>query len=402
MVIKIDNTPGKNGDSSVEVEYSDSETPIITTRKQGQRPHSIAGHPTTPGDKDELWWDEDFEDIPLTSTEPDSADAYIEEILSDTHEDEFHDSQEHGEFIEDGQFEDIDGYHGHPKVPEHVSQGDTDEWEDCETEEFWGSQASTDSAGLGSKGTKSPANHSLSPEDALRLNVKNLNPDAPEFTPTSPLSPLSPEMMKTPEGHVKVANWAEEMKTPSSGEKNISFKSASPASNEDSPKGTKESLTSLPRRIENDFESPKKDDNQSQGKKADETENEDNKKTEKEVTDTFNSQNEKTVDDSSEKESTKTDQNESENSSPNGEKVVSSSGETTEEKSSSGGTTADKVKEVGEETKQQMAKSELDSDSKDGSSKVEEKEVAQVSTENVESNKEGPDGDSKVPDEGKC
>ena len=264
----------------MEVEYSDSETPIITTRNKGQRPHSIAGHPTTPGDKDELWWDEDFEDIPLTSTEPDSADAHIEEILSDPQDDEYQDSQEQGEFIEDGQFEDIDGYHAHYK-PQEISQADTDEWEDCETEEYYGTQESGDSAVVSNKGSKSPnAHHSLSPDDALRLSIsaanaaKFLNPDAPIFTPgLSPTSPMSPEIMKTPDGHVKIQNWAEEMKSPVTSPENKSI-SASPVSNEASPKskkGTKNEGTSqdLPRRLENELVSPEK--KEVEKKKDDET-----------------------------------------------------------------------------------------------------------------------------------
>ena len=230
LVIKIDNSPGKGVDPSVEVEYSDSESPIITT-KSGTQPHStVSGqrNQSTSG-HDELWWDEDLDDIPLTSTEPDGADSHIEEILSDQQDEdgEFHDSQSHGEFIEDGQFEDIDGYGG-GRI-HHDSQGDTDEWEDCETEEYFGTQSSDSSV---PRGSKSPSRVYLSPEDTLKIKI--LNPDAPVFTPISPTSPLSPEMMKTPEGHVKVANWAEEMKTPTSA-KNLSFSSASPGSNENSP-----------------------------------------------------------------------------------------------------------------------------------------------------------------------
>ena len=230
-MIKIDNSPGKGVDPTVEVEYSDSESPVITTTKSITQPHStVAGQRTqSTSGHDELWWDEDLDDIPLTSTEPDGADSHIDEILSDQQDDdgEFHDSQEHGEFIEDGQFEDIDGYHGN-RIG-HESQGDTDEWEDCETEEFFGTQSSDNSL---PQGQKSPLRSYLSPEDDLKIKI--LNPDAPVFTPTSPLSPLSPEMMKTPEGHVKVPNWAEEMKTPTTA-KNISFSSASPGSNENSP-----------------------------------------------------------------------------------------------------------------------------------------------------------------------
>lgn len=396
------------------MEYSDSETPIITTRKQGQRPHSIAGHPTTPGDKDELWWDEDFEDIPLTSTEPDSADAYIEDILSDTREDEFHDSQEHREFIVDGQFEDIDGYHGRIKVKDQVSQGDTDEWEDCETEEYWGSQVSSDSTGLGSKRTKSPnINHSLSPEDALRLNValaqKNLNPDAPEFTPTSPLSPLSPEMMKTPEGHVKVGNWAEEMKTPTSGEKNLSFKSASPDSKEvspSSPKGTTKGTSGgFPRKIEKDFVSPDKKDEIQDQRSSNIEDSRMTGKNEKECEkETISSQEEKNTKDSSESDSHGVDRKDcSPDRKHTTEKVESILSETAEEKSSvaesvanDGGVTAENA----DENKMQMAKPEQDSGSSNGSS-GEVQDVAQDSTENLASNNEGPEGDKKVPEVGK-
>ena len=236
LVIKIDNSPGKGVDPSVEVEYSDSESPVITTTKSVTQPHStVAGRRTqSTSGHDELWWDEDMDDIPLTSTELDSADCHIAEILSDPQEDQYHDSQEHGEFIEDGQFEDIDGYHDNRVGQE--SQGDTDEWEDCETEEFIGTQSSEGSL---TQMNKVSLKNFLPEEDNIRINI-NLNPDAPAFTPTSPtspLSPLSPGMMKTPEGHVKVSDWAEEMKTQTSAKKNISFSSTSPGSNESSPDG---------------------------------------------------------------------------------------------------------------------------------------------------------------------
>lgn len=232
------------------------------------------------------------------------------------------------------------------------------------------------------------------------MTQKNLNPDAPEFTPTSPLSPLSPEMMKTPEGHVKVTNWAEEMKTPTSGDKNASFKSASPVSNEGSPsgqEGIKGTSESLPRRIEKDFVSPNKDE---------QSENEGSKeKDEKSGTD--NSQKEKIDKDSCEEESKKTDIKESENAQKGeqtSELVEGSSGDTIEEKNSSVEETAKEEVEVtaeeGEETSKQMAKSEIDSDSKEGSSEEVEK-VTQESTGNVESNTEGPEGDKKVSEEGK-
>ena len=225
------------------MEYSDSESPVITTTKSVTQPHSTAAGRRTQslGGHDELWWDEDMDDMGLTSVELDSADTHIAEILSDPHGDEvYHDSQEHGEFIEDGQFEDIDGYHGNHGVRQE-SQGDTDEWEDCETEEFIGTQSSEGS--LTHVANKVSLKNFLPPEEDIRINI-NLNPDAPIFTPvspsssvSSPLSPLSPGMMKTPEGHVKVPDWAAEMKTPTSVKKNISFSSASPGSNTSSPDG---------------------------------------------------------------------------------------------------------------------------------------------------------------------
>lgn len=420
MVIKIDNTPGKGGDSSVEVEYSDSETPIITTRKQGQRPHSIAGHPTTPGDKDELWWDEDFEDIPLTSTEPDSADAHIEEILSDPQEDDYHES---GEFIEDGQFEDIDGYHGHLKTQEQISQGDTDEWEDCETEEYFGTQESSDSAVVSNKGSKSPnAHHSLSPDDALKLSItgKVLNPDAPVFTPglspTSPLSPLSPEMMKTPEGHVKVENWAAEMKTPvTSPENNISAK-ASPVSSENSPASTKGNTKEgtsqvLPRRIENEFVSPEKEEKVKEGGDVD---NESTKDSKEKTAESSESRDESAVESSaenSEKVSNETDLEKSDHEesekTPEVESVdnkESNLGETVADAVKTADaveeSTAEKKEETAvenEETKQ-MAKTE-DSETGRSQDPSEEESTTQDDVENAEGKTEGSSQNDIAPEQ---
>lgn len=62
------------------------------------------------------------------------------------------------------------------------SFGDSEEWEDC-----------TESSGAQEEAEV--------PEQDLHLECR-LNPEAPEFLPTSP------DFMKTPPGHVKVLNWA--------------------------------------------------------------------------------------------------------------------------------------------------------------------------------------------------
>ena len=110
---------------------------------------------------------------------------------------ELDDVLEHKELFKDDGMHDLEyDEEGHLLVGEgQTSQGDTDEWIDCTSEEICSTSQSQ-----------------TSNEADLRVNV-HLNPDAPEFMPSSPVMPLSPESNKTPSGKEKVANWREtEMK----------------------------------------------------------------------------------------------------------------------------------------------------------------------------------------------
>ena len=156
LVIKIDNSPGKTND--VEVEYSDGES---TPHESGVKPRS-----STTQAADELWWDEEADDVSLS-------------LVGDSHEgiapeDDIFEPKD----LFDGSLEeDHDGleFHNDGYEEAHVigptSQGDTDEWEDCEEEDVT-SKASQDSAS------------------------RNLNPEAPEFTPSSPGAVISPDVLK--------------------------------------------------------------------------------------------------------------------------------------------------------------------------------------------------------------
>ena len=157
LVIKLENTPG---DNSVEVEYSDGEVPPVksTRVKQGGSAGTGAGGTTAShgAQTEELWWDED-DDLTMSLIQ-DGLDG--DEIL------------EHRQL-----FDDVD--HERPGSHEIIVDDDEDEWEDCDDDSYYStekSQTSTDSR----EGDKQ-----------LRVNTQ-LNPDAPEFTPTSPLSPASP------------------------------------------------------------------------------------------------------------------------------------------------------------------------------------------------------------------
>ena len=150
LVIKLENTPG---DNSVEVEYSDGEVPV------GKSPRGKPGAPgggtaTHGAQTEELWWDED-DDLTMS-------------LVQDGLEED--DVLEHRQLFEDAD----QGAHSNQEI---VVDEDEDEWEDCDDDSFYSkSQTSTDSReGFGQ----------------LKVNTQ-LNPDAPEFTPTSPLSPPSP------------------------------------------------------------------------------------------------------------------------------------------------------------------------------------------------------------------
>ncbi|XP_019930403.3 coiled-coil domain-containing protein 9 isoform X6 [Magallana gigas] len=152
LVIKVDNTPGKKSDQ-VEVEYSDGEN----------EPHcgdQAEAHQKKAGPHaEELWWDEEGDDIGL-------------ELQGISAEDEIFEQKElFDDYHEDG----LDGKGCFEDAPGQPSQGDEDEWEDCTTSEDF----STD---------RSQSQTSVSDDLSSPLKV-NLNPDAPVFTPTSPISP---------------------------------------------------------------------------------------------------------------------------------------------------------------------------------------------------------------------
>lgn len=152
LVIKLENVPG---DNSVEVEYSDGEVPVAKPRK-GKNVGGTGGTTATHGAQtEELWWDED-DDLTMSLIQ-DGLEG--DEIL------------EHRQLFDDNE---------HCGSHEVVVGDDEDEWEDCDDDYYSTekSQTSTDSRdGLHDK--------------KLKVNTQ-LNPDAPEFTPTSPLSPASP------------------------------------------------------------------------------------------------------------------------------------------------------------------------------------------------------------------
>ncbi|XP_061172774.1 papilin-like isoform X4 [Saccostrea echinata] len=152
LVIKVDNTPGTKSDQ-VEVEYSDGEN------EAHSGDHTAAHHKKAGPHAEELWWDEEGDDIGLELQGIPAEDDIFEQ------KDLFNDY--HGEgYDKNGHFED---------APGQTSQGDDDEWEDCTTSEDF----STD---------RSQSQTSVSDDLTSPLKV-NLNPDAPVFTPASPTSP---------------------------------------------------------------------------------------------------------------------------------------------------------------------------------------------------------------------
>ncbi|XP_061164923.1 uncharacterized protein LOC133173868 [Saccostrea echinata] len=152
LVIKVDNTPGTKSDQ-VEVEYSDGEN------EAHSGDHTAAHHKKAGPHAEELWWDEEGDDIGLELQGIPAEDDIFEQ------KDLFNDY--HGEgYDKNGHFEDARG---------QTSQGDADEWEDCTTSEDF----STD---------RSQSQTSVSDDLTSPLKV-NLNPDAPVFTPASQTSP---------------------------------------------------------------------------------------------------------------------------------------------------------------------------------------------------------------------
>ncbi|VDI82694.1 Hypothetical predicted protein [Mytilus galloprovincialis] len=152
LVIKLDNTPG---DNSVEVEYSDGETPVRKSSTVKQKRGEATGTATHGAQTEELWWDED-DDLTM---------SLIQDGL------EGDDILEHRPLFDDGE------HKGDEDTQDLVVGEDEDEWEDCDDDSFYStekSQNSTDSR-EGYHGNQ------------LTVNTQ-LNPDAPEFTPTSPLS----------------------------------------------------------------------------------------------------------------------------------------------------------------------------------------------------------------------
>ncbi|XP_076100279.1 uncharacterized protein LOC143069489 isoform X7 [Mytilus galloprovincialis] len=152
LVIKLDNTPG---DNSVEVEYSDGETPVRKSSTVKQKRGEATGTATHGAQTEELWWDED-DDLTM---------SLIQDGL------EGDDVLEHRPLFDDGE------HKGDEDTRDLVVGEDEDEWEDCDDDSFYStekSQNSTDSR-EGYHGNQ------------LTVNTQ-LNPDAPEFTPTSPLS----------------------------------------------------------------------------------------------------------------------------------------------------------------------------------------------------------------------
>ncbi|XP_052106984.1 uncharacterized protein LOC127739342 isoform X3 [Mytilus californianus] len=152
LVIKLDNTPG---DNSVEVEYSDGEAPVRKSSNGKQKRGGATGTASHGAQTEELWWDED-DDLTM---------SLIQDGL------EGDDVLEHRPLFDDGEHE------GEEDTHELVVGDDEDEWEDCDDDSFYStekSQTSTDSR-EGYHGNQ------------LTVNTQ-LNPDAPEFTPTSPLS----------------------------------------------------------------------------------------------------------------------------------------------------------------------------------------------------------------------
>ncbi|XP_071161303.1 protein starmaker-like isoform X12 [Mytilus edulis] len=152
LVIKLDNTPG---DNSVEVEYSDGETPVRKSSTGNQKRGGATGTATHGAQTEELWWDED-DDLTM---------SLIQDGL------EGDDVLEHRPLFDDGE------HKGDEDTRDLVVGEDEDEWEDCDDDSFYStekSQTSTDSR-EGYHGNQ------------LTVNTQ-LNPDAPEFTPTSPLS----------------------------------------------------------------------------------------------------------------------------------------------------------------------------------------------------------------------
>lgn len=161
LVIKVDNTPGKKSDQ-VEVEYSDGENEPHSGDQAEANQKKAGPH------AEELWWDEEGDDIGL-------------ELQGISAEDEIFEQKElFDDYHEDG----LDGRGCFEDAPGHPSQGDEDEWEDCTTSEDF----STD---------RSQSQTSVSDDLNSPLKV-NLNPDAPVFTPTSPISPnpLSTKLSK--------------------------------------------------------------------------------------------------------------------------------------------------------------------------------------------------------------
>ncbi|XP_063426348.1 filaggrin-2-like isoform X3 [Mytilus trossulus] len=152
LVIKLENTPG---DNSVEVEYSDGEAPVRKTSTGKQKRGGATGTATHGAQTEELWWDED-DDLTM---------SLIQDGL------EGDDVLEHRPLFDDGE------HKGDEDTRDLVVGEDEDEWEDCDDDSFYStekSQTSTDSR-EGYHGNQ------------LTVNTQ-LNPDAPEFTPTSPLS----------------------------------------------------------------------------------------------------------------------------------------------------------------------------------------------------------------------
>lgn len=152
LVIKVDNTPGKKSDQ-VEVEYSDGENEPLGGDHPAAQPKKAGPH------AEELWWDEEGDDIGLELQGITAEDDIFEQR-------ELFDDYIGDEYNKDSRFED---------APGRTSQGDEDDWEDCTTSEDF----STD---------RSQSQTSVSDDLNSSLRI-NLNPDAPVFTPASPVSP---------------------------------------------------------------------------------------------------------------------------------------------------------------------------------------------------------------------
>ncbi|XP_056021194.1 coiled-coil domain-containing protein 9-like isoform X10 [Ostrea edulis] len=152
LVIKVDNTPGKKSDQ-VEVEYSDGENEPLGGDHPATQPKKAGPH------AEELWWDEEGDDIGLELQGITAEDDIFEQR-------ELFDDYIGDEYNKDSRFED---------APGRTSQGDEDDWEDCTTSEDF----STD---------RSQSQTSVSDDLNSSLRI-NLNPDAPVFTPASPVSP---------------------------------------------------------------------------------------------------------------------------------------------------------------------------------------------------------------------